>query len=93
MANLQKCPRCKKEIDVSYFGLNRKKQPYKICVNCRSYAQLKRSESLKMKKEIDKEFLEQCEAEGIPVYCNSEYGMFGQLPASSDEEEWGGKND
>ena len=46
-----------------------------------------------MKKEIDKEFLEQCEAEGIPVYCNDEYGLFGQLPASSDEEEWGGKDD
>ena len=36
MANLQKCSRCKSEIDVSYFGLNRKKQPYKTCVNCRS---------------------------------------------------------
>ena len=36
MANLQKCSRCKSEIDISYFGLNRKKQPYKTCVNCRS---------------------------------------------------------
>ena len=50
MANLQKCSRCKSEIDVSYFGLNRKKQPYKTCVNCRSKVkrpctQLKRSDT------------------------------------------------
>ena len=36
MANLQKCSRCKSEIDISYFGLNRKREPYKTCVNCRS---------------------------------------------------------
>ena len=50
MANLQKCSRCKSEIDVSYFGLNRKKQPYKTCVNCRSKVkrpctQLKRTDT------------------------------------------------
>ena len=38
MANLQICSRCKSEVDVSFFGLNRKKQPYKTCVNCRSKA-------------------------------------------------------
>ena len=36
MANLQTCSRCKSETDVSFFGLNRKKQPYKTCDNCRS---------------------------------------------------------
>ena len=36
MANLQKCSRCKSEVDISYFGLNRKKQPYKTCEKCRS---------------------------------------------------------
>ena len=50
MANLQKCSRCKSEIDISYFGLNRKKQPYKTCVNCRSKVkrpctQLKRTDT------------------------------------------------
>ena len=50
MANLQKCSRCKSEIDISYFGLNRKKQPYTTCVNCRSKVkrpctQLKRSDT------------------------------------------------
>lgn len=36
MANLQKCSRCKSTIDISFFGLNRKKEPYKTCDNCRS---------------------------------------------------------
>ena len=50
MANLQKCSRCKSEVDVSFFGLNRKKQPYKTCVNCRSKVkrsctQLKRTDT------------------------------------------------
>ena len=35
MANLRKCSRCKSEIDISYFGMNRKKEPYKTCDNCR----------------------------------------------------------
>ena len=35
MANLRKCSRCKSEIDISYFGMNRKKEPYKTCENCR----------------------------------------------------------
>jgi len=38
MANLQTCSRCKSTIDISYFGLNRKKQPYKTCVSCRRAA-------------------------------------------------------
>ena len=50
MANLQQCSHCKSEIDISYFGLNRKKQPYKTCVNCRSKVktpctQLKRTDT------------------------------------------------
>ena len=36
MANLQKCSRCKSEVDISYFGLNRKPQPYKTCETCRN---------------------------------------------------------
>ena len=36
MANLKTCSRCKSEIDISYVGINRKKEPYKTCVNCRS---------------------------------------------------------
>ena len=41
MANLQRCSRCKSEIDISFFGLNRKKQPYKTCINCRNTANKK----------------------------------------------------
>ena len=33
---LQTCSRCKSEIDISYFGMNRKKEPYKTCDNCRN---------------------------------------------------------
>jgi hypothetical protein len=36
MANLQQCSRCKSTIDISFFGLNRKKVPYKTCDNCRN---------------------------------------------------------
>ena len=36
MANLQKCSRCKSTIDISFFGMNRKKEPYKTCDNSRS---------------------------------------------------------
>ena len=50
MANLRKCSRCKSEIDISFFGLNRKKQPCKTCDNCRSkptkrHAPLKRTDT------------------------------------------------
>jgi DNA polymerase III epsilon subunit-like protein len=36
MANLRKCTRCKSTIDISYFGMSRKKEPYKTCDNCRN---------------------------------------------------------
>ena len=36
MTNLRKCTRCNSEIDISYFGMNRKKEPYKTCDNCRN---------------------------------------------------------
>ena len=36
MANLRVCSRCKSNIDISYFGLSRKKEPYKTCDNCRN---------------------------------------------------------
>ena len=36
MANLKQCSRCKSTVDISYFGMNRKKEPYKTCDNCRS---------------------------------------------------------
>ena len=35
MENLRQCSRCKSNMDISYFGLNRKKEPYKTCDNCR----------------------------------------------------------
>ena len=42
MANLRKCSCCKSEIDISFFGVNRKKEPYKTCDTCRSNKQKKR---------------------------------------------------
>ena len=35
MANLQTCSRCKSEVDMPYFGLNRNTQPYYTCDTCR----------------------------------------------------------
>jgi DNA polymerase III alpha subunit (gram-positive type) len=36
METLRKCSRCKSTIDISYFGMNRKKEPYETCDNCRN---------------------------------------------------------
>ena len=36
MENLRQCSRCKSNIEISYFGLNRKSEPYKTCDNCRN---------------------------------------------------------
>ncbi len=36
MANLKRCSRCKSEIDISYFGMNRKKESYKTGDNCKN---------------------------------------------------------
>ena len=35
MANLKQCSRCRSVVDISYFGMNRKKEPYKTCAKCR----------------------------------------------------------
>jgi DNA polymerase III epsilon subunit-like protein len=36
MANVKQCSRCKSNIDISYFSINRKKEYYKTCNRCRS---------------------------------------------------------
>ena len=36
MATLRTCSGCKSTVDISYFGMNRKKEPYKTCENCRN---------------------------------------------------------
>ena len=36
MTELRKCSRCKSEIELNYFGINRKGEPYKTCDNCRN---------------------------------------------------------
>ena len=36
MSNLRMCSRCKSNIDVSHFSMNRKKQLYKTCNSCRN---------------------------------------------------------
>ena len=41
MANLKRCSRCKSEIDISLFGVNRKMEPYKTCINCKNTANTK----------------------------------------------------
>ena len=36
MSELRKCSRCRSEIELKYFGINRKGEPYKTCDNCRN---------------------------------------------------------
>ena len=36
MTELRKCSRCRSEIELTYFGINRKGEPYKTCDNCRN---------------------------------------------------------
>ena len=36
MAELKKCSRCRSEIELKYFGINRKGEPYKTCETCRN---------------------------------------------------------
>ena len=35
MTELRRCSRCNSNINISYFGKNRKKEIYKTCKNCR----------------------------------------------------------
>ena len=55
MENLRQCSRCKSNIDISYFGLNRKREPYKTCDNCRN-----KKKQIKVQQEVckDKHFLD-----------------------------------
>ena len=47
-----------------------------------------------MKQQIDNDFMDLCETEGIPIYTNDEYGLFGQIEVDMDSDEsWGGKGD
>jgi hypothetical protein len=36
MTEVKKCSRCRSEIELKYFGINRKGEPYKTCDNCRN---------------------------------------------------------
>jgi len=55
MAELRKCSRCRSEIKITFFGINRKGEPYKTCDTCRN-----KKKQVKVKQEIrkDKTFLD-----------------------------------
>ena len=55
MTELRKCSRCRSEIKIIYFGINRKGEPYKTCDTCRH-----KKKQIKIKQENckDKAFLE-----------------------------------
>jgi hypothetical protein len=55
MTELKKCSRCRSEIELRYFGTNRKGEPYKTCDNCRN-----KKKNVKVTQEIckDKTFLD-----------------------------------
>ena len=94
MTQHKTCTCCKQTKATNQFSLTKKNMPRKVCDRCRTKTQTRRAEFLEMKRQIDKEFIDMCEAEGIPVYTNDESGCFGQIEVDTDSDEsWGGKGD
>ena len=88
------CTRCRQIKPFNAFSLTKQMMVSKVCDGCRRKAQKRRAEWMEMKRQIDNDFLDTCEAEGIPVYANSEYGLFGQIGGLVDSDDsWGGKGD
>ena len=88
------CPRCRQTKQTNQFSLTTKKMPGKVCDKCRTKAQTCRSEILKMKQQSYNEFIEIFKNQGIPLYTNDEYRLFGQIEVDGDaDESWGGKGD
>ena len=86
------CPRCRQTKQINQFSLTKKKMPGKVCDKCRAKAQTRRTEFMKMKQQIDNEFMDMCKNEGIPIYTNDEYKLFGQIEVDGDSDaSWGGK--
>ena len=50
MAELRKCSRCRSEIKITYFGINRKGEPDKTCDTCRN-----KKKQIQVKQEICKD--------------------------------------
>ena len=63
MANLRVCSRCKSNIDISYFGMSRKKEPYKTCNNCRPGFKKENKITINHYEIIDKELRNEYEKE------------------------------
>ena len=55
MTELRKCSRCRSVIEITYFGINRKGEPYKTCDICRNM-----NKQIEVKQEIckNKSFLD-----------------------------------
>ena len=88
------CTRCRQTRPFNQFSLTKRKMPSKVCDKCRTKAQTRRTEFLKMKQQIDNDFKDMCETERIPIYTNDEYGLFGHIEVDMDSDEsWGGKGD
>ena len=52
MTELRKCSRCRSEIKITYFGINRKGEPYTTCDTCRN-----KKKQVKIKQSICKDKL------------------------------------
>lgn len=81
------CTRCRRIKPVKSVSLTKKMMVSKMCACCKRQAQPRRAEWLEMQRQIDEDFLDRCEIEGIPSYTNNEYGLFGQIggPVYSDD--------
>ena len=68
MANLRTCSRCKCTIDESYFSINRKKEYYKTCDNCRNRNKKTNNIEIKVESESDAESAEKLEEEWMTTF-------------------------
>ena len=52
------CPRCRQIKQLNQFSLTKKEMPGKVCDKCRTKAQTRRSDILKMKQQSYNEFMD-----------------------------------
>ena len=84
MTELRKCSRCRSEIELKYFSINRKGEHHKTCETCLS----KNRNHVKKKKEEDRVIPNEI------MKTSGEHMLHTMLDDSSDDGDvWGGKKD
>ena len=79
MTELRKCSRCNSNINISYFGKNRKKELYKTCKNCRKNkmpSHSKKEITPEHYEAVDKDLREKYEKEFNQSSRDTSYGFY-----------------